>query len=142
MIFKSSKPSIEENKLAELDQLKAAQSGAFDPAHARHLRDLRHEIGDQLVVAQSSTPSYAEPDPRAIDESALIPTLAPEAMTAGAIRAAILARGCVLIRGLVPTDRTTRLVEGIDAAVAARKAAANGDPAPDGVYEEFEVELG
>jgi hypothetical protein len=61
----------------------------------------------------------------------------PDEVTPELLRGAILDGGCLLVRGLVSERDASRLAEGIEDAYAARDATEAGEPATDGLYEEF-----
>src|SRR4029077_19455103 len=82
----------------------------------RRLVRLRRKAFSEL----QTTPSPVAPAPGAADAAR---ELAPDALTADALRAGIRRHGCLLVRGLVPRARVERLSAAIDRAFAACGAA-------------------
>ena len=79
---------------------------------------------------------FAEPDFDSVESrDSQVIEIAPEELTPSLLRAAILSRGCLLVRGLVDRDEAIGLAEQIEAAYAVR--AENGSGESEGLYEEF-----
>jgi hypothetical protein len=92
----------------------------------RRLVKLRHDAFGQLKPSPRPSPSPPAAGRNvALDEHG-IPTVPARALTAEALRGAILGNGCLLVRGLVPEGRVERLVEGIDRVFDGRDAHARG----------------
>jgi hypothetical protein len=107
---------------------------------ARRVLRLRHLAGIQLVDRPPASPDYATPSSSSLPHGASLPEVAPEDLTPGLLRAAILRSGCLLVRGLIDSDEALGLADGIDRAFEARSALASGGLAPEGDYEEFTLE--
>src|SRR4051812_15330158 len=90
---------------AEIGRLTEANRAERDPERDRRLLRLRHLAGIRRVDAAPAEPRHAEPDESGLPPAADgLPELAPEQLTPGLLRAAILRDGCALVRGLVPRD--------------------------------------
>jgi len=123
--------------LEEIDALSLREREARDVELERRILRLRHRAGAKLVEDPPPVPD--DPNPafdRLPRDSALIEVV-PGDLTPELLRAAIVRRGCLLVRGLVGEDDATRLAGEIQRAFAARDAAAAGAGSADGYYEEF-----
>ena len=86
---------------------------------------LRHEAFEALDRSSDRSavrvvPEQGPPGP--------LPELEPRELTVAALRAGFARHGCVLVRELIPNDRAEALASGIDEALAAFDAAAEGTP--------------
>jgi hypothetical protein len=124
----------------EIDELTRANRERRELHLDRRLLRLRHLAGLQLLDRARPDPDYAAPSFDSLPEEAGVVEVTPEDLTSGRLRAAILRRGCLLVRGLVDRDEALGLAESIDAAFDARSALAAGKAATDGHYEVFEPE--
>ena len=107
--------------------LSAANRARPDPRIEERLVGLRHETFATLDRrAPDCPPSPITARPGA---SATLPELAPHELTPTTLRDGLARHGCVLVRGLVPPGRSTRLAEGIDRALDAFDQGAQGAPA-------------
>jgi hypothetical protein len=92
----------------------------------RRLREQRFERGaKQLDQGRGPRPDHPEPDSALLEGTTGVPELPADQLTAARLRAAILERGCLLVRGLVPVDRARELTGEIDTALAAQASGAD-----------------
>lgn len=91
-----------QNAQLELALVRLRREGASAPTHPTPVR---------------SEPIIADPRSGGLFE------IEAADLTVSSLRVGLAQSGCVLVRGLVPHDRVTRLVAGIDAAIAAYDAA-------------------
>jgi hypothetical protein len=108
--------------LARINELVSRNREQRDPETERELVAARHAAFGALATDQPPQP--ADPDPAedlAVEQQ--LPVIAPHALTAGGVRAAIMARGCVHVPGLLDPDTAARLAEGIDRTFEACDAA-------------------
>ena len=94
--------------------------------------DELHRAGRDAVAAAAGPPGGAEPATGPVPEVVGVPEVGRDALGAPLLRRAILDRGCLIVRGLVPRDDAAALAGDIDRAFAARETGA-----ADGYYEEF-----
>jgi hypothetical protein len=99
-----------------------------------------HRAGLGLLAEDHPRPEFAEPAFDSLPGAGDLVEVAPGDLSPEVLRAAILGHGCLLVRGLIPRAAAEALADGIDRAFAARRAIAEGAPAPAGYYEEFEPE--
>ncbi len=125
--------------LARIDELVSRNRERRDPETERDLVTARHAAFGALVTDEAPEPAA----PAAAQDLALeqqLPVIAPQALTAEGVRAAILAYGCVHVPGLVDSDTAARLAQGIDRTFEACDAALEQDGRgndPDGWYVPF-----
>src|SRR5690349_10785932 len=91
-----------------------------------------HRAGREAVAAAGAPPEGAQPGAEAAPEVDGVPEIGPDQLDAGLLRRAILDRGCMIVRGLVPRDEADELAGDIDRAYEAREMGG-----VDGYYEEF-----
>ena len=72
-----------------------------DPELDRRILWLRHLAGAELIREEGGDPEFVEPDFAAVRSDAQVIEIGPEELTPSLLRAAILSRGCLLVRGLV-----------------------------------------
>ena len=126
-----------EKLYGEIAELSEENRERRDPELEQRILELRHLAGIQMLEQANGRPPIAEPAAEAPPSPAGVPELVPADLDAGALRAAILESGCLLIRGLVSPDRATELAADMDRAIEARSSgAANGAAA--GLYREFD----
>lgn len=114
------------DSLAAIEVLTEANRLAPDPAVERLLVQVRNRGFGQLA---GSEPRPAEPDADGLGEEFGLPAVHASELTAPRIRAAILDRGALIVRGLVGADdATVTLREGIDQVFDGRGRAAGGSP--------------
>ena len=118
-----------------IDALSHENRAARDPQIERRLMGLRHRAGLELTGRPAAELEYPTPDFDQLPDGSGLPEIAPDELTPGLLRAAILRRGCLLIRGLVDPGQATRLVDGIDRAFEAREQQASGEPADRAYYD-------
>jgi len=94
----------------------------------------------KLLEEAPERPEFATPDFEALPRDADLIEIAPRDLTPEVLRAAILQRGCLLVRGLVDPAHATHLADGIDQAFDTRTKLTAGASASEGYYEEFEPE--
>ena len=117
--------------LAEIEELTHANREQPDPETERRLLQVRNRAFAQLDRRPPPSPPVERAEPPAESEAAWnivdgIPEIAAEDLDAEAIRSAFLARGSLLVRGLLHPDRAAALTAGIDRALAARDAHLEG----------------
>ena len=117
-----------------IEELSRVNRTHRDPAHERRLIDLRHRAGEVLIGGAGATAEYLSPAGGALPDGDGLAEVDAADLSAPLLREAVLTKGSLLVRGLVPRDEALRLADGIDEAFAAREG---GDGADDGLYEEF-----
>lgn len=118
----------EGHPLEAIRLLMEANRIAPDRRIEEHLVGLRHEAFATLDrrPPDSWPPITADPAPPGpLDE------LGPGDLTAATLRAGLSRQGCVLVRGLIPVERAEQLAAGIDQALGAFDAGAEGAPTTD-----------
>jgi hypothetical protein len=128
-------PSSLEGLFEDIDVLSRQNRKARDPQIERRLLELRHQAGLELTDGPGADLDYPAPDFDRLPDGSGPPEVTPDEVTPGLLRAAILRRGSLLIRGLVDPGQANNLVEGIDRAFAAREQQASGGPADTVYYE-------
>ena len=83
-------------------------------------------------------PEFAEPDYGSLPSEPGIPEVTPSELTPGLLRAAMLDRGGLIVRGVMERDRAVALAGEIQAALEARESLTAGGGAAEGYYEEFD----
>jgi len=131
----SEEPSSLEGLFENIDVLSRQNRKARDPQIERRLVGLRHRAGLELAGRPSADLSYPAPDFDLLSNGSGVPEVGPDELTPGLLRAAILRRGSLLIRGLVDPGQAARLVDGIDLAFEAREHQASGEPANSVYYD-------
>lgn len=119
-----------------IELLEAADRSEPDDELQRRLIRLRN-IAFADVCDTSVPVSWPEPEGRSFSLHDGLPVLEPESLAAGPVRSGILERGCVLVPGLVPTDRCEQLITDIDRCFTAYSAWADGEPRERGWFEPF-----
>jgi hypothetical protein len=120
-----------------IDLLTAANRAAHDAKIERTLVRLRRE-GCRWIPRETA-PFAREPIPIADPGPGDLFEVGPGEMTVSALRTGLGRNGCLLVRGLVPAERVTRLADGIDAALAAYDAAEAGEPVDEGWFSPFSM---
>jgi hypothetical protein len=128
--------SVEEI-LERIDALSHENQAARNPQIERRLLKLRHRAGLELTGRPSADLEYPAPAFDRLSNGSGLPEVAPDELTPGLLRAAILRSGCLLVRGLVDAGQATRLVEGIDRAFESRDERESGRSADRAYYEKF-----
>lgn len=125
--------------LAEIERLETATVGSPHRDRERRLLRLRHIAGICLIDRAQAGAEFV-----AVDRDSPInardgelPAVDPGALTAGAVRAGIMARGCVRVPSLIPRQDAVELAAGIDRAFDARRRDERGERADPGYYREF-----
>src|SRR2546423_13154303 len=108
--------------LARIDELVSRNRERRDPGTERELVAARHAAFGALVTDEPPQPAVPASAQDLVTEQPL-PVIAPQAVTAGSVRAAILARGCVHVPGLLDSEPAARLADGIDRPFEAYDAA-------------------
>jgi len=133
----SAGPSLE-SLLAEIAALEHSRGGEDLAVLARRELNLRHQAGLALL-ARDSADALGWPEPAA---PGLTPGTVPEAepgeLTPELLRGAMLAAGCLLVRGLVSAEESAQLAAAIDTAYTARERNPEGTLSGDGYFEPFE----
>jgi hypothetical protein len=124
----------------EIDTLGRKPGGPRDRRTARRVLRLRHEAGLKLLEHPAlEAPRYPAPAFDRLPGDEGVPEIEPDDLTPELLRAAILRRGCLLIRGLVARDDAVRLAGEIDRVYASRDARLAGRWRRDRAYfDEFE----
>jgi hypothetical protein len=125
----------------EIEQLTADNLERRDPEKERRILELRHRAGVALGSHSPGDAGYPEPDFDAVPDGDL-PEVGRDELTPELLRAAIVSRGSLLVRGLLDPPEAQRLAGEIEQAFQAHGAHGQGGPAPDGFYEEFNPESG
>lgn len=97
----------------------------------------RHLEGIERLEAAGERPAHPDPDASGLTEEALLPQTGPRSLTAGRVRAAILSRGCLLVRGLVPRRDAERFAKRIERAFAERERHDAGQRCNEGWFSPF-----
>ena len=121
----------------EIERLSSVNRDAADPERERWILRARHLAGIQLMDAAPVAPQFPDTDRVNVAAGDPLPEFGSDELTPRLLRAAILRDGCVLIRGLVSTERSLGLADGIDRAYAERERSENGAASGNGWYEEF-----
>jgi hypothetical protein len=115
----------------------AARSGDCDAA--RRALHLRHLIGLAQLEGPAEDAGFVEPAAAPSGPDGL-PEVPASELTAEVVRGAILDRGGLLVRNLVPEKPAVRIAELIDRALDAREALTRGDESECGRFERFEAD--
>ena len=137
-----------EGRLEEaIEHLATANRSRRDPSLEVEMRALRNRAGMGLIGQKVPTeprgyvaaaPTTGLPE---IDAKSGVPEISRDDLTAPVLRGAILAHGCLLVRGLVEPDVASELAGGIELAVVTRHRLAEGDGSdPEGYYDELHPE--
>lgn len=119
-----------ERVLDRVAALSEANPRAPSAERERQLVRLRHDAFAEL--ADEGTP-LPEPEPDAITWIGGLPAAPPEQLSGAAVRAGIIAGGCLLVRGLVPPEEIDVIRDGIDRAFEERELSSNGgEPSGEG----------
>lgn len=110
----------------------------------------RHELGLGLLENPAAGSAHPEPDFSLLDPDAAVPEARPEDLTPEFVRAAILGKGALIVRGLVDRDTAVHFESEIEKAFAARDAMPPADadgyhefqPENDGYYRPFHPKAG
>ena len=121
--------------LEEVDVLVHESAANPDIEVARRLLRLRHAAGIQMIESQDPDAELVGPDFDAVPGAADLIEIGRDDLRPGRLRAAILSRGCLLVRGLAKPDEADQLLRGIRQAFDARSR--RDGAAADGYYEEF-----
>src|SRR5262245_12709497 len=122
----------------EIGELTTRNREQRAPELDRRILWLRHLAGIELMREGEAggDPQFAAPDFDAVESRDVqVFEIGPEELTPSLLRAAILSRGCLLVRGLVEREEARGLAEQIEAAYAVR--AESGSGGNGGLYEEF-----
>jgi hypothetical protein len=124
----------------EIAELTRANRESRSVENERRILQLRHRAAIEMFREPSAPGDRPEPDYSALDSEASIPEVEPGELTAEILRAAILSKGCLLVRGLVPREEALRLEEDIERVFSTRSTGQEGGGNPrDGYYEEMQV---
>jgi hypothetical protein len=119
----------------EIQRLTERNREAPDLETEREVLRLRHLAGIRLLDHAPPDPAFPAPAFERLPEADGLPEIAPAALDPELLRAGILRDGCLLVRGLVPSDAALALADGIERAFGERE---RGEAAAPGWYEEFE----
>jgi hypothetical protein len=134
--------AADEELFEEIERLTEANRISRDADVERELLRLRNLAGLRVVKGAEGDARHPNPDTARLSEVDGLPEFAPEELTPGLLRAAILRDGCVLVRGLVPREDAARFAEYIDLAFVAHDLQSGGQPHDDGYYSEFAPQEG
>lgn len=108
--------------------LTEANRSGRDPRIEERLVELRHRAAETLdrhpLPDQVPLPTVEPPD-------GTLPELSPDELDVASLRRGLAQHGCVLVRQLIPTERALELAGGIDTALEAFDAGAEGAPVAD-----------
>lgn len=130
-------PPTENIEVLLADIARLSGTCAADPVLDRRLLQTRHRAGLAMVARQARGAEYPEPALDRFASGTGVPEVRRDEVSPELLRAAILSRGCLLVRGLVEPDQAAEFRHKMDQAFAARAAAATGDPAAARYFEEF-----
>jgi hypothetical protein len=125
----------DDDVFSQLELLSERNRKRRDPDLERRLLRLRQQAFAELEPAPGQA---AEPDSRSFEVEQGVPVLAPEELSAAAVRAAILEYGCLHVPRLFDTERVEQLKDGIDRAFAACAAREGEEGNADGDREWYE----
>jgi hypothetical protein len=128
-------PGNPDELLARIGRLTAERRGRRDPKVDRELLALRHRAGLVLMDRPLAAAEQPAPDFDALDDGAGVPEVSRADVSPELLRAAILRRGSLLIRGLIDPDEAGQFRDEMDRAFAAREE--GSDPDPNGYFEKF-----
>ena len=97
-----------------IEELSRVNRSHRDPAHERRLIELRHRAGELLVAAPGASAEYVAPASGSLPAGDGLAEIDAAELTAPVLREAVLTKGSLLVRGLVPRDDALRLAAGID----------------------------
>jgi hypothetical protein len=123
---------------AEIAELVRQNREQSDGERERRILWLRHLAGIEILRQKGGAPQFAEPANDLRDATVI--EVGPEDLTPELLRAAILARGCLLVRGLIDRDEAISFAEQIEAGFALRAESEPAHLSPkagDGMYEVF-----
>jgi hypothetical protein len=125
-----------------IDLLTAANRAGRATELEVEIRRLRNLAGMDLLANPASDPRYAEPaaDVPPLGEQSRVPEVSPDGLSAAVLRGAVLAKGCLLVRGLMDRDEALALAGDIDRSFEVRIERRDGSEDPEGFYDEFEPE--
>src|SRR3954447_12413991 len=128
------RPQDVESLLTQVDEVR---NGGCTPENAGRILDARHRAGVALLdTGGVESPVDPEPDRAAIGASS-VPEIHARHLTPGILRAAMLERGCLLVRELVDASETPKIIEGIDKGYAGRDARMTGQEPDLGYFREL-----
>jgi hypothetical protein len=123
----------------EIRELTRENREQRDLERDRRILRLRHLAGIELVREAGGDPQYVEPDFDSVESrNTQVIEITPAELTPSLLRAAILSRGCLLVRGLLDRDEAIGIADRIEASFAVRAESGSGDNG--GLYEEFHPE--
>lgn len=123
-----------------IDLLTDANRAERDNELQLKLRELRHLAGIELRKSPTADPRHPDPAPSVppLGEQSRVPEVTPAELSAETLRAAILERGCLLVRDLMPAEKAERIAREVDVAHEVRSRLAPGEVDPDGYYDELQ----
>jgi hypothetical protein len=124
----------------QIDSHTEANRSSRDPELERQLLKLRFYAGKELCRRATNTPEDPAADLGLLEGVEGLPEITADKLTPELLRAAIMGRGALLVRGLVGSDDASRLVEEMDRAFEARQADSNGGSKREGYYEKWSPE--
>lgn len=138
-------PPVDQGELFKaIDALTAANRAGRSLDVELGLRRIRHLAGIALVGTPPGDPRHPDPAPEVpeVGSQSRVPEVSLDGLTAATLRAAILANGCLLVRGLMNRSKAEEFAADIDRAFDVRSRLAEGETDPDGFYDELKPEPG
>ncbi|HTU14418.1 MAG TPA: hypothetical protein VMF31_04415, partial [Solirubrobacterales bacterium] len=131
-----------DGKLFEaIDLMTSINRAERDPNVERELRRVRHLAGIELLENAPENPVYPTPSQApARGEQSRCPEATPDQLTPELLRASFLEAGCLLVRDVMDDDKAIQLAADIDHSFEVRKERGEGNPDPDGFYDEMQPE--
>ncbi len=125
-----------------IERLSEANRGERSTELEREIRRRRNLAGIELLDDAPERPAFPEPAAGLppLGERSRVPELTPDELSPAVLRAAILERGCLLVRGLMDGDRAQRMARDIDRVHEIRPRLGDGESDPGGYYDELEPE--
>jgi hypothetical protein len=125
--------------LAEIERVGALAAAGPDRDSERRLLRLRHIAGTCLIDRALEGAEFVAPDALGVSgpSGGGLPVIERGALTAAAVRAGILAGGCVRVPSLIPRQDALELEAAIERAFTERERQDVGEPADPGYYREF-----
>jgi hypothetical protein len=121
-----------------IDALSQTNRTARNPQIESRLLELRHRAGVKLTGRSPAELDYSPPDFDRLPNGSGVPEVAPGELTPGLLRAAILRRGCLLIRGFLDPGQSNRLLQGVERAFEMRASPDSTESGNGAYYREFE----
>jgi hypothetical protein len=122
----------------EIERLSLENRESRDVTREREILRQRQLAGTGLQQRARKRRKLIKPDYDALTTDADLPEVTPDGLSAGMIRAAILSRGALLVRGLVDREAALSLADEIDKSYTERDRFLEKIPPEPGYYEELQ----